>query len=154
MHLFVFFHPKVLQIVQQEQTKRTALEARLHSQLLLQSESMVSKVITKLITFRTEHLLTHIIFIVLVHTTGGNGTEAAPNRGQGRSQRLALPTPSTKHWQHHHHNRHHRPTPTHRRDTLHAQPIRWRNSNSPPVADRHRGCLSPMVAEWCTGVEE
>lgn len=33
---------RVLQIVQQEQTKRTALEARLHSQLLLQSESMVA----------------------------------------------------------------------------------------------------------------
>ncbi|KAL7538092.1 hypothetical protein ACHAXR_008981 [Thalassiosira sp. AJA248-18] len=33
---------RVLQIVQQEQTKRTALEARLHAQLLLQSESMVA----------------------------------------------------------------------------------------------------------------
>jgi len=33
---------RVLQVVQQEQTKRTALEARLHSQLLLQSESMVA----------------------------------------------------------------------------------------------------------------
>jgi len=42
MHPLVSFHPKVLQIVQQEQTKRTALEARLHSQLLLQSESMVA----------------------------------------------------------------------------------------------------------------
>jgi len=33
---------KVTQVIQQEQTKRTALEARLHSQLLLQSESMVA----------------------------------------------------------------------------------------------------------------
>ena len=33
---------RVLQIVQQEQAKRTALESRLHSQLLLQSESMVA----------------------------------------------------------------------------------------------------------------
>ncbi|KAL7484630.1 hypothetical protein ACHAW6_010262 [Cyclotella cf. meneghiniana] len=33
---------RVIQIVQQEQVKRTALEARLHSQLLLQSESMVA----------------------------------------------------------------------------------------------------------------
>lgn len=33
---------RLLQVVQQEQTKRTALEGRLHSQLLLQSESMVS----------------------------------------------------------------------------------------------------------------
>ena len=33
---------RVLQIVQQEQVRRTVLEARLHSQLLMQSESMVS----------------------------------------------------------------------------------------------------------------
>lgn len=33
---------RILQAVQQEQQKRTALEARLHSQLLLQSESMVA----------------------------------------------------------------------------------------------------------------
>jgi hypothetical protein len=37
---------RVLQIVQQEQARRTALEARLHAQLLMQSESMVSVTIT------------------------------------------------------------------------------------------------------------
>ena len=40
--LIVHFTFPVIQIVQQEQAKRTALESRLHSQLLLQSESMVS----------------------------------------------------------------------------------------------------------------
>jgi hypothetical protein len=41
---------RVLQIVQQEQARRTALEARLHSQLLMQSESMVSDAIDVLFT--------------------------------------------------------------------------------------------------------
>jgi hypothetical protein len=40
--LMLIHTPTVLLVVQQEQAKRTALEARLHSQLILQSESMVA----------------------------------------------------------------------------------------------------------------
>jgi hypothetical protein len=43
---------RVLQIVQQEQARRTALEARLHSQLLMQSESMVSDAIAILLLLK------------------------------------------------------------------------------------------------------
>ncbi len=42
---------RVLQLMQQEQARRTALEARLHSQLLMQSESMVSKAIGLFLVF-------------------------------------------------------------------------------------------------------
>ena len=43
----------VVQIIQQEQAKRTALESRLHSQLLMQSESMVSETTVKCICLRS-----------------------------------------------------------------------------------------------------
>lgn len=42
---------RVLQLMQQEQARRTALEARLHSQLLMQSESMVSEAIDLFLVF-------------------------------------------------------------------------------------------------------
>ena len=71
-----------MQIVQQEQARRTALEARLHSQLLLQSESMVrdmcvgfSNEIDGGVIINACKLLPPFFDEML----GGNGIKAAPS---------------------------------------------------------------------------